>query len=86
MTNELSESGCLCESIENRKEFLDGFCIKSEEDDLQSDGYLFLDPNHTIRRKAARLLDQIAIAFPDQIYSSISQIEENYKADTWIKK
>lgn len=58
----------------------------SQEEPIQFDGYLYLDPNHTIRKKTARLLERITREFPDQVFLAIPPIDEEIDNNTLIKR
>lgn len=48
---------------------------------------LYLDPNNTVRKKAARLLEKFSEAFPETIYSSVIELlEDDYLAIEWYRK
>lgn len=59
----------------------------SSSSKITFDGYLFFDPDNTVRKKAARLLEKFSEAFPQEIYTSIIELmEKDYKATIWYKK
>jgi hypothetical protein len=61
--------------------------LKTTESKTNYDGYLFIDPNNTVRKKSARILEKLSEAFPQVIYSSIIDLlEQEYLATAWYKK
>ena len=67
------------ENLDESEEFLNDIILYKT--------FLYVDPNNTVRKKAARLLEKYSEAFPQTIYSSVIELlEDDYLAKEWFKK